>query len=148
MNLIKNQIWKRIIIITLKTRIISKIKIILKIGITLNIKIEWQKHIVVLNFHGSWQITLFIEINLWFFILNPVKIKLKAKGQKLGYDKEWNDLDEKAWVKKNQALYHSNFRWTVLLILWVMVTKHGLDLLVWLLISATHPRCLYQEPRD
>jgi hypothetical protein len=120
----------------------------LKIGITLNIKIEWQKHIVVLNFHGSWQITLFIEINLWFFILNPVKIKLKAKGQKLGYDKEWNDLDEKAWVKKNQALYHSNFRWTVLLILWVMVTKHGLDLLVWLLISATHPRCLYQEPRD
>jgi hypothetical protein len=55
LNLIKNQILNRITII------------ILNIGIILKIRIEWQKHIVVPNFHVSWQITLFIEINLWYF---------------------------------------------------------------------------------
>jgi hypothetical protein len=55
LNLIKNQIWKRITIIILKTRIILKIEIILKI------RIEWQKYIEVRSFHASWQITLFIK---------------------------------------------------------------------------------------
>jgi len=27
---------------------------------------------------------------------------------------EWSDLDEKAWVKKYQALPQSNFRWKAL----------------------------------
>ena len=26
-------------------------------------------------------------------------------------DEEWNDMDQKAWVKKYQALPQSNFKW-------------------------------------
>ena len=29
-------------------------------------------------------------------------------------NKKWNDLDEKAWVKKYQAPFQSNFRWKAL----------------------------------
>jgi hypothetical protein len=49
LNLIKNQIWKRITIIVLM------------------IRREWQTHIIVPSFLISWQITLFIEINPWSF---------------------------------------------------------------------------------
>jgi hypothetical protein len=50
LNLIKNQIRKRI------TIIISKIKI------------KWQKHIVVPNFCASWQITFYRNKSLIFYI--------------------------------------------------------------------------------
>ena len=40
--------------------------------------------------------------NFWWFNMRPLELVLT---------KEWNDLDEKAWVKKYQELPQSNFRW-------------------------------------
>jgi len=42
--------------------------------------------------------------NFWWFNMRPLELVLT---------KEWSDLDEKAWVKKYQALPQSNFRWNV-----------------------------------
>jgi len=40
--------------------------------------------------------------NFWWFNMRPLELVLT---------KEWSDLDEKAWVRKYQALPQSNFRW-------------------------------------